>query len=106
MRSGPSRALGHGGRGDYNVDMRARLVRIGNSHGVRLPKAIIEQAGLEEELRLTVRGRSVVITSSGHPRDGWDAAFRKALLGGTDGDVPDEAWQTLPNEFDDKAWTW
>lgn len=86
--------------------MKAKLVRIGNSHGVRLPKAVIEQAGLGDELRVAVRGRSVVITSSGGPRDGWDAAFRRALRPGVNGEVPAEAWQTSPNQLDDEDCTW
>lgn len=35
--------------------MRARLVRIGNSQGVRLPKPIIEEAGLSEEIEIRKR---------------------------------------------------
>jgi virulence-associated protein VagC len=45
--------------------MKARLVRIGNSRGVRLPKAVIEQAGLTEEVDLEVRGSTVVIAATG-----------------------------------------
>ena len=41
--------------------MKTRLVRIGNSRGVRLPKAIIAQAGLTEEVELDVRDGTVII---------------------------------------------
>ncbi len=41
--------------------MKARLVRIGNSRGVRLPKPLIEEAGLSDEVELQVRDGSVVI---------------------------------------------
>mgnify|MGYP003340510491 CR=1 FL=1 len=41
--------------------MRAKLVRIGNSRGVRLPKAMIEEAGLGDDLELTVRDGEIVI---------------------------------------------
>jgi len=60
--------------------MKSRLVRIGNSRGVRLPKAIIEQVGLDDEIQLHVQDHSVVITASGPPRAGWAEAARR--LGG------------------------
>ena len=41
--------------------MRARLVRIGNSRGVRLPKPLIDEVGLGEIVQLQVRGRTIVI---------------------------------------------
>ncbi len=46
--------------------MKTRLVRIGNSRGVRLPKAIIAQAGLTEEVELRVRDGAVVIANNLH----------------------------------------
>ena len=41
--------------------MKTRSVRIGNSRGVRLPKAIIAQPGLTEEMELGVRDGAVII---------------------------------------------
>ena len=52
--------------------MRARLIRIGNSRGVRLPKAVIEEARLGEELELKVEGGAVVIRGAAG-RAGWSA---------------------------------
>ena len=43
--------------------MRARLIRIGNSRGVRLPKPLIEEAGLTEDVELRVSDGSIVISS-------------------------------------------
>ncbi len=57
--------------------MKARLIRIGNSRGVRLPKPVIEEAGLEEQVELQVRGGTVVISSRPPPRAGWAEAARR-----------------------------
>jgi antitoxin MazE len=57
--------------------MKSRLVRIGNSRGVRLPKAIIEQAGLGDEIEVLVEDRGVVIVSARRPRAGWAEAARR-----------------------------
>ena len=57
--------------------MKTRLVRIGNSRGVRLPKTIIAQAGLTEEVELGVRDGAVVIARATSARSGWAAAASK-----------------------------
>lgn len=79
---------------------KARLVRIGNSRGVRLPKPLIEQAGLSDEVELEVRQGAIVIRPADGPRTGWaDAA---AALAATDADLLDPP---TPTTFDDD-WTW
>ena len=55
--------------------MKASLVQIGNSRGVRIPKAFLEQAGLRDEIEIEVRGSQVVIRPANHPRAGWDESF-------------------------------
>ena len=64
--------------------MRSRLIRIGNSRGVRLPKAFIEEAGLEEAVELQVRGGAVVISSRRRARAGWAEAARGMHEAGDD----------------------
>ena len=51
--------------------MKTKLVKIGNSYGVRLPKVIIDECGLKEDLLLTVRQGAVMITPLIAPRLGW-----------------------------------
>ncbi len=79
--------------------MKARLVRIGNSRGVRLAKPLIEQAGLTDDVEITVREGALVITSASSPRAGWAEA---AALGQPPGmlDVPSST------RFEDEEWTW
>ena len=58
----------------------AELVKIGNSKGVRIPKALIEQAGLEgSELELKVVRDGLLIRPLKQPRQGWDEAVKIAL---------------------------
>ncbi len=42
--------------------MKTRIVRIGNSRGIYLPKAFIEQVGLGDEVELEIRNGAVVIS--------------------------------------------
>ena len=91
--------------------LRAKIVRIGNSRGVRLPKAVIEQADLGDEVEIIVGDREVTLKSVKHPRAGWDEAFRKALAElGPDALERERRewadWQNMPNKFDEEEWTW
>ncbi len=82
--------------------MKSRLIRIGNSRGVRLPKPLIEEAGLQEEIEIEVREGTVVITPLSLPRDGWAEAAR--LLREREEDhLRDEPTAT---QFDRKEWRW
>ena len=82
--------------------MKARLVRIGNSRGVRLPKPLIEEARLKEEVQLRVRDGAVIITSLSRPRSGWAEAARQAR----DQDHDRLLDELTPTEFDQKEWRW
>jgi len=81
--------------------MKSRLVRIGNSRGVRLPKALIEEAGLTEEVEIRATGKSIVITPGSRVREGWSEAARR--LGAKEKGLLDPPVAT---RFDDEEWHW
>lgn len=56
--------------------MRARIVRIGNSQGIRIPKALLEQTGFGEEVDLEVRDGQIILRPLAQPRQGWETAFQ------------------------------
>jgi antitoxin MazE len=82
--------------------MKAHLVRIGNSRGIRLPKTIIEQAGLTDEVELGVRDGAVIIARATSARSGWAEAARQMHQRDEDRllDVP------TSTRFDEKEWQW
>lgn len=82
--------------------MKARLVRIGNSRGVRLPKLLIEEAGLTEEVEVRMRQGALVIMPAARPRSGWAEAAKKMRQRREDRllEAP------TPARFDDKEWKW
>ena len=51
--------------------MKTRIVRIGNSQGVRIPKPLLQQSGLGEEVELAVENGTIVIRPTSRPREGW-----------------------------------
>ena len=64
--------------------MKTTLIPIGNSRGVRIPKPLIEQCGLTDDIEMDVRDRMLVIHSPCHPRAGWDHAFKSMARSGDD----------------------
>jgi len=82
--------------------MKARLVRIGNSRGIRLPKPLIEEAGLEEDVEVRVRKGAVVITSSRRARAGWAEAARQLRERGGDRLLD----RPSATRFDVEEWEW
>ena len=82
--------------------MKTRLVRIGNSRGVRLPKAIIAQAGLTDEVELGVRDGAVVIARATSARSGWADAARQMRQRDEDRLLN----PPTPTRFDEKEWEW
>ena len=77
--------------------MLTKLVRIGNSQGVRLPKAVIEQAGLGEELDIAVRGDAVIIRPAHNLRSGWAEAAKACHAAGDDARSD---WDNTLGDFD------
>ncbi|MDQ8165871.1 MAG: AbrB/MazE/SpoVT family DNA-binding domain-containing protein [Gemmatimonadota bacterium] len=79
--------------------MRAKLVKIGNSRGIRLPKSVIEEAGLGDEVELRVRKGEIVIARVKAVREGWaEAALHMAKHEAYEDDddfedhLPEEDW--------------
>jgi antitoxin MazE len=81
---------------------RTRIIQIGNSKGIRVPKVLLEQAELPDEVELQAeRGRLIVRAARG-ARSGWAEAAQVMRARGEDQllDTP------TPSEFDTKEWKW
>ena len=83
----------------------ATLIKIGNSQGLRIPKAIIDQAQLEnKELALKIIDDGLLIQPIRRPREGWKNQFDKALKSQESINV-DQEWIDAPL-VDEKDWEW
>jgi antitoxin MazE len=83
--------------------MKTKLVRIGNSRGVRLPRPLIDAVGFIDEVEVTVEGSALILRpATPHPREGWEEAFR-AMHSAGDDQLLDEP---TPTEFDESEWEW
>lgn len=58
--------------------MKINVVQIGNSKGIRIPKAILDQCEIEQQVELDVRDGHIVLEPVRRtPRTGWDERFRQ-----------------------------
>lgn len=64
--------------------MRGRIIRVGNSRGVRLPAPLLEQTGLDGEVEIEANGNALVIRPRRRPREGWNEAFAQMAARGDD----------------------
>lgn len=103
-RLSKNKELAKYGQCAYNViTMKAKVIKIGNSRGIRLPKAILDEVGLGEEVVLEASRGAVIIRPASKPRAAWGAAFQKMAACGDDQlidtDLSASAW-------DKKEWEW
>jgi antitoxin MazE len=80
--------------------MKTDLIRIGNSRGIRIPKPLIEQCGLGDEVDLRVENECLIISVKRAFRAGWEEKFRTAAPASKD------ELLEVANDFDRKEWRW
>ncbi|KQC13574.1 MAG: MazE family transcriptional regulator [Desulfuromonas sp. SDB] len=83
--------------------MRARIIKIGNSQGLRIPKPILDQTGIMDNVEIEVEKNQIIIRPVKDVRDGWDAAFK--AIGEKNGDklIIDD---NISHSWDDEEWQW
>ena len=79
-----------------------RIVRIGNSQGIRVPKPLLDQAQLPEDVELYAEPGRLVVRAARGPRFGWAEAAR-AMRACDEDQLLDEPAST---RFDVEEWTW
>jgi antitoxin MazE len=57
--------------------IKTRLVKIGNSHGIRIPKLVLDQLNLSADVELEVQADHLIVRPSTHPRADWADQFRQ-----------------------------
>jgi antitoxin MazE len=82
--------------------VKTSIIRIGGAYAVRIPQALLEEAGLSGEAELRVEPGRIILEPCRNPRAGWDeAAARLAAEGGDELLMGD-----FVNDWDDEDWTW
>lgn len=81
---------------------KTRIVRIGNSRGIRVPKLLLDQAALPDEVELRAEPGRIVVSAAARPRTGW-AAKARGMHNRGDDVLLDE---TTASRFDLADWRW
>lgn len=84
--------------------MKTKIVRIGNSQGIRIPKSVLNQCHLDGPVEVDVQGNQLVVRSASRPRSGWDEAFRAMHQTGDDRLLDRE--RTTSSGWDRDEWRW
>lgn len=84
--------------------MVLRLVQIGNSKGIRLPKRIIEQLNFSDEIEAEVKREGLLLKKKTKARVGWKKQILREIKKGGYPEmlIPDN----IQNEFDESEWQW
>ncbi|NEQ45507.1 MAG: AbrB/MazE/SpoVT family DNA-binding domain-containing protein [Leptolyngbya sp. SIOISBB] len=82
--------------------IRTRIVKIGNSQGVRIPKLLLEQSGIHQEVEIEVQGDCLTIRTAKRQRTGWEEAFAEMAKNQDDILLDD----VNPTDWDQSEWEW
>jgi antitoxin MazE len=79
--------------------MKAAIIKIGNSKGMRIPKSILEQCGFSDKAEIYTEGNKLIIVPL-KARDGWEDSFKHY--------IPEKKQESfISNNWDnDKEWQW
>lgn len=83
--------------------LTTRIVRIGNSQGIRIPKTLLQQLGLADEVVLEVQENQLIIRPLQQSRQHWEAHFQQMALAGDDQLIDNAPTST---EWDKQEWSW
>ncbi len=75
--------------------MDLKLIQIGGSKGIRIPKAVLEQCKVKSDLELTVVDETIILKPKVEARTGWAEAAKKMNSEGDDAEL-------LPDVFSDE----
>lgn len=84
--------------------VKARIVRIGNSQGIRIPKLMLDQVDLGEEVELVLQGEQIVIRPAHRARHDWADQFEAMAARGDDELLDSEL--TVSTSWDEEEWEW
>jgi len=84
--------------------MKSRIVPIGNSQGIRIPKPLLQKAGLSGDVELVAKEGMLVVQAAKGPRSGWAGAFQE--MAAHQDDQPVDKPVPPATSWDREEWSW
>jgi antitoxin MazE len=85
-----------------SLTVRSKIVKVGNSRGIRIPRTLLEQAGLIDEVEMSVEGNKLIIHPARTPRQSWSEQFA-SMAENLDDRLLDDVTSA---EWDENEWEW
>ncbi len=79
------------------MSKQAKLIRIGNSQGIRLPKKLISKYGLGDNVILEEVENGILLHAANEGKLSWEDTYKQMALEGDDW----SDWQELDIDQDD-----
>jgi antitoxin MazE len=85
----------------------AHIIHIGNSFGVRIPKAILQELGFKKntDLVFKITENGLLISPEKKAREGWEQEFKSSKKKPKESSLLGE-FSEFSNEFDKDEWRW
>ena len=85
--------------------MKTKVIKIGNSKGIRIPRHILEESGLENEVEIEVKDNKIILKPASKMREDWDSAFEK-MAENKDDILLDKESLNSNNSWGKEEWIW
>jgi len=85
--------------------MKTKIVKIGNSRGIRIPKSFIDESGLKSEVELEIDDGKIIIKPISKIREVWESAFKK-MAENDDDTLLDSKALRKQSKWDEEEWEW
>jgi len=85
--------------------MKTKVIKIGNSKGIRIPRHMLEQSGLKSEVEIEVKDKTIVLKPTTKIREDWDNAFQK-MSENKDDILLDEEYLNNSTSWENEEWEW
>lgn len=83
---------------------KTRVIKIGNSQGIRIPKVFLEQVQFEEEVELELQAAQIIVRPAYPRRHNWEESFKVMAERGDDYLLDAEG--LAGTEWDEEEWEW
>jgi antitoxin MazE len=88
-----------------DLNVIPKIVKIGNSQGIRIPKIILQESQISNEVELIAEHEQIIIRSIKKTRSGWDESF-KTMAQNNDDKLLDEEQLSYQSSWDKEEWEW
>lgn len=86
--------------------MKTHIIKIGNSKGIRIPKPVLEQCGLTDEIQMKISDEMLILSPIKKQREGWEKEFEKSTKKKEKDDKVLKEFENSSHEWDDEEWKW